>query len=94
MHCTLKRCLKMKKKKCLGYPVSFVKVSATQWYPSLCHHMDFSPPGSSVHVIVQAIIWEWVAISFPEDLPNPGVEPRSPALQADSLSSEPPRVLE
>ena len=56
--------------------------------------MDFSLPGSSVHVILQAIIWEWVAISFLEDLPNPGIEPRSAALQADYLSSEPPRVLE
>ena len=27
----------------------------------------------------------------PEDLPNPGIEPRSPTLQADSLPSEPPR---
>ena len=27
----------------------------------------------------------------PGDLPNPGMEPRSPALQADSLLSEPPR---
>ena len=27
----------------------------------------------------------------PGDLPNPGIEPRSPALQADSLPSEPPR---
>ena len=26
----------------------------------------------------------------PGDLPNPGIEPRSPALQADTLSSEPP----
>ena len=26
----------------------------------------------------------------PGDLPNPGIEPRSPALQADSLLSEPP----
>ena len=26
----------------------------------------------------------------PEDLPNPGIEPGSPALQADALSSEPP----
>ena len=26
----------------------------------------------------------------PEDLPNPGTEPQSPALQADSLPSEPP----
>ena len=29
----------------------------------------------------------------PGDLPNPGIEPRSPALQADSLSSEPPGRL-
>ena len=27
---------------------------------------------------------------FPGDLPNPGTEPRPPALQADSLPSEPP----
>ena len=26
----------------------------------------------------------------PGDLPNPGIEPRSPALQVDSLTSEPP----
>ena len=32
-----------------------------------------------------------VAISFFRDLPNPGMEPGSPALQADSLLSEPPR---
>ena len=30
----------------------------------------------------------------PGDLPNSGIEPRSPALQADSLSSEPPRKPE
>jgi len=35
----------------------------------------------------------WSGLSFPspEDLPNPGIEPRSPALQADILPSEPPR---
>ena len=33
-------------------------------YPTLCHPMDCSPPGSSVHVISQARILEWVAISF------------------------------
>ena len=27
---------------------------------------------------------------FPGDLPDPGIEPRSSALQADSLPSEPP----
>ena len=44
-----------------------------------------SPPGSSVHGILQARILEWVAIPFS----IPGIEPGSPALQADSLPSEP-----
>ena len=51
--------------------------------------MDYSPPGSSVHGIVQARILEWVAIPSPGDLPDPGIEPGSPALQADSLPTEP-----
>ena len=52
--------------------------------------MDCSPPGSSVHGILQARILEQVAFPSPGDLPNPGIEPRSPALQADSLPYEPP----
>ena len=65
--------------------------------------MDCSPPGSSIHGILQARILEWVAISFsrqeywsglpfpsPGDLPDPGIKPGSPALQADTLTSEPP----
>ena len=40
--------------------------------------------------ILQAKILEWVVIPPPGDLPNPGIEPRSPAQQADSLPSEPP----
>ena len=44
--------------------------------------------GSSVHGILQARILEWVAIPSPGDLPNPGIEPRFPALQADSLPTE------
>ena len=53
--------------------------------------MDYSPPDFSVHEILQARILEWVAITFSRDLPNPGTEPKSPASQADSLPSEPPR---
>ena len=33
---------------------------------------------------------EWVAVPSPGDLPDPGMEPRSPAVQADSLSADPP----
>ena len=52
--------------------------------------MDYSPPGFSVHGILQTRILEWVAIPFPGDLPDPGIELGSPALQADALPSEPP----
>ena len=52
--------------------------------------MDCSLPSSSVSGIFQARILEWVAISFPGDIPDPGIKPRSPALQADPLPVEPP----
>ena len=59
--------------------------------------MDCSPPGSSVHGILQAKILGWV-FPPPGDLPNPGIKPRSPALQMDSvyqLSNQGnPRILE
>ena len=32
--------------------------------------------------------WSRLPFPSPEDLPDPGMEPRSPALQADALSSE------
>ena len=41
--------------------------------------------GCSVHEISQTRLLVWVAISFPGNLPDSGVEPISPALQADSL---------
>ena len=33
--------------------------------------------------------WSELPFPSPEDLPDPGIEPRSPALQANSLPSEP-----
>ena len=43
---------------------SKVKVLVAQLCLTLCDPMDCSPPGSSVHGILQARILEWVAISF------------------------------
>ena len=37
--------------------------------------------------------WSGLPFPSPEDLPDPGIEPRSPILQADSLPSEPPAIL-
>ena len=56
--------------------------------------MDCSPPGSSVHGIFQAIIVDWVAMPFSRDLPDLGMEPKSPTLQADSLLFELPRKIQ
>ena len=52
--------------------------------------MDYSPPGSSVHGILQARTLCGLLVPFSGDLPNPGIELGSPELQADSLPSEPP----
>ena len=57
---------------------------------TFCNPMDCSPSCSSVHGILQARILEWVASPSPGDLPEPGIKPRSLALQADSLPSEAP----
>ena len=40
--------------------------------------------------VLQATVLEWVLHPPPGNLPNPGIEPRSPALQANSLLSDPP----
>ena len=58
----------------------------TQSCPTLCDTMDYSLPGSSVHGIFSRKE-SWSELPFPplEDLPDPGIETASPALQADSL---------
>ena len=59
---------------------------ATLW--TLSDPVDCSLPGSSVHGILQARILEWLAMPSPGDLPDPGIEPETPAapaLKADSL---------
>ena len=59
---------------------------AAQLCPTLCNPTDYSLPGSSVHRIFQARVLEWVAISFSRgDLSDPGNEPGSPTLRANTL---------
>ena len=58
--------------------------------PTPCDPKDCSPPGSSVRGILQARILEWVAIPFSRGSFWPRDRTWSPALQADSLPSQPP----
>ena len=55
------------------------KVKVAQSCPTLCNPMEFSRPE----------YWSRKLFPSPGNLPNPGTEPRSPTLQADSLPAEP-----
>ena len=70
-----------------------VCVKSLQSGPTLWDRMDCSPPGSSVHGILQARILEWVAMPFSRIFLTQGLNsrlPASPAFQADTLPTEPP----
>ena len=69
-----------------GYQIlgTILKVKVAQSCPTLCDPMDYT-----VHRLLQERILEWVAIPFSRGPSNPGIEPRSPTLQADSLPDEP-----
>ena len=69
------------RKKIIFLYTVFVKVTPS--CPTLCNPMEYR-----VHGILQARKLEWVAFPFSRGLPSPGIEPRSPALQADSLPAE------
>ena len=60
-------------------PLSYVQLFASPW---TMQSMEYSRPE----------YWSGSLFPSPGDLPNPGTEPRSPALQVDSLPSEPTRL--
>ena len=57
-----------------------VKVLFAQSCPTLCHPMDYSLPGSSVHGILQARVLECISITFSRASSGPRIELGSPAL--------------
>ena len=59
--------------------------SVSKLCPTLCDPMDCSPPGSSIHGILQEESWSGLPFAIPRDHLNPEIKPRSPSLQADSF---------
>ena len=60
--------------------------SVAQSCPTLCdpiQSLEFSKPA----------YWSGLPFPSPGDLPNPGIEPRFPALQVNSLPAEPQGTL-
>ena len=65
-----------------GKLLSHVRLFATPW--TVTHQ---APPSMGFS---RQEHWNGLPFPSPGDLPNPGIEPRSPALQAEALTSEPP----
>ena len=66
-------------------PLSRVRLFATPWIVAYKAplSMEFS----------RQEYWSGLPLSSPGDLPDPGIEPRSPTLQAEALTSKPPGSL-
>ena len=74
---------------CVSYICQLLCLVA-QSCPTLCHPMDCSLPGSSVHGNSPGKNnWSGLPCPTPRDLHKPRIEPRSPILQSDSLPPEP-----
>ena len=79
----------------MGSPVNGVKVKVK----SLSRVRLFATLWTVAHQAPQSMefsmqeYWNGSPFPSPGDLPHPGIEPRSPALEADALTSEPPGKL-
>ena len=57
---------------------------------TLYNVMDYSPPGPLFMEFSRQEYWRGLSFPSPGDLPDPGIKPRYPALQTDSLQFESP----
>ena len=68
----------------------------SEWVKPLSHVRIFAAPWTAAYQAPLSMgfsrqgYWSGLPLPSPGDLPDPGVEPRSPTLQADALTSEPP----
>ena len=76
--------------------ISFFMYHVRECVKSLSRVQLFATPWTVAHRTPLSIgfsrqeFWSGLPFPFPGDLPDPGIEPRCPALQADALTSEPP----
>ena len=71
----------------LIYKVKVKSLSCVQLFATLWTIALQAPPSMGFS---RQEYWSGLPLPSPRDLPNSGIEPMSPALQADSLTSEPP----
>ena len=72
-----------------GFITGFWEVKVKSFsHVRLCDRMVRSLPGSTIHGISRQEYWSGLPFPSPWDLPDPGIKPASPTLQANSLPSE------
>ena len=71
----------------IGLFIVFQSLSHVQHF---CNPMDCRPAGCALHGFSQARTLEWIAFPSPGDLPDPGIEPTSPALAGRFLTIQQP----
>ena len=78
------------------HTVEFLHLPEIEWVKSLSRIRLFATPWTVAHQAPLSMgfsrqeYWSGLPFPSPGGLPNPGIEPRSPTLQADALTSEPP----
>ena len=71
------------------YDIPLCVCSVAQSCLTLCNPMDCSPPGSSVHGILQARVLEWVAVSFSRGSSQPSDQTRVSCSAVGVFTTEP-----
>ena len=73
-----------------GQQASGGMCKSLQSCPPLCKPMTIAHNASRSTGFSRHEYWSGLPFPSPGDLPDPGIEPRSPSLEADALTSEPP----
>ena len=73
---------------CLGF--TFRPLLFSHWIWLFCNPLDCRPPDLSVHRFSQKEYWSELPFPSPGDLPDPGIEPASPAVAGGFFTTEPP----
>ena len=68
------------------YTLCMRACQSIQLYSTLCNSMDCSPPGASVHGILQARIQEWVAMPSPRGSSRPNLREKEIATHSSALA--------
>ena len=80
-----------KKGKTVMSKLIIIQVEFAQSCSMVCKSMDYSPPGFSVHGILQQEYWSVLPFPSPGDFPDPGIKLKSPTLTGRIFTAEPPR---